>query len=329
MRAGLLVVIGLVASSATASEPPASSAEDRAIGYLAREVPRWSRENRCFSCHNNGDAARALYAGIRAGFQIERGSLAETTAWLTAPARWDHNGGDRPYSDKRLARIQFTNALAAAHEAGLAPREALRDAASRLALDQAADGSWPLEGDDLGGPGSAAAYDRGLATFLARESLRSADPVRFRASIERSGRWLASREIQTVGDASVGLLLLSRDPELLSQGTRESCLATLRKGQSDDGGWGPFVASPPEVFDTALAVLALASFKLREEDRRMLELGRTFLIERQRPDGCWTETTRPPGAESYAQRISTTAWASLALFACRQALPGGGPNAKR
>src|SRR4051794_38197216 len=39
--------------------------EARAIHYLAREVPAWNREHHCFSCHNNGDAARALYAATR------------------------------------------------------------------------------------------------------------------------------------------------------------------------------------------------------------------------------------------------------------------------
>jgi hypothetical protein len=31
--------------------------ERRAVAFLTREVPRWSVENRCFSCHNNGDAS--------------------------------------------------------------------------------------------------------------------------------------------------------------------------------------------------------------------------------------------------------------------------------
>ena len=46
----------------------------------------------------------------------------------------------------------------------------------------------------------------------------------------------------------------------------------------------------------------------------MIEKGRTYLIETQQADGSWTETTRPTGAESYAQRLSTTGWATLALL---------------
>src|SRR5262249_30891859 len=129
-------------------------AETRAVAYLAREVPRWARENRCYSCHNNGDAARALYAASRRGVAVPRGALEGTTRWLARPEGWDRNGGDGPFSDKRLARVEFTAALAAAVESGwLEDREALLRAAARLAEDQAADGSWPLAGgDSLGSP---------------------------------------------------------------------------------------------------------------------------------------------------------------------------------
>ena len=56
----------------------------------------------------------------------------------------------------------------------------------------------------------------------------------------------------------------------------------------------------------------------------MIARGRAFLIARQQADGSWPETTRPSGAESYAQRISTTGWATLALLATREsASPAG------
>jgi hypothetical protein len=330
MHRGALALIGALSLGATAAGQPAPSAEDRALRFLSREVPNWSRQNHCFSCHNNGDAARALYGGLRAGLTIEPAALTETTAWLAAPGRWDHNGGDGPFSDKRLSRIQFTAALTAAREAAeVRAPEPLREAAARLARDQAADGSWPLEGDNRDGPGSPAAYGRSLATHLARESLRSADPVRFREPVERARRWLAAREIRTVGDASVGLLALGRDPSVLPRIARESCLDVLRRGQSDDGGWGPFIVSPPEVFDTSLAVLGLCACPLDEGSSRMIERGRGFLIALQQPDGSWPATTRPPGGESYAQRISTCGWATLALLASRPALPGPRPDPKR
>jgi hypothetical protein len=62
-------------------------------------------------------------------------------------------------------------------------------------------------------------------------------------------------------------------------------------------------------------LLGLAAVPGEEGLTEMRRRGRRFLVGAQRADGSWPETTRPPGGESYAQRISTTAWATLALFA--------------
>ena len=90
------------------------SPEGKALAYLSAEVPRWSREHRCFSCHNDGDAARALYAAVRLGKPIPDRATLETDRWLARPEGWDKNGGDGPFGDKGLARLQFTAALASA-----------------------------------------------------------------------------------------------------------------------------------------------------------------------------------------------------------------------
>ena len=56
-----------------------------ALAYLTREVPRWSRENHCYSCHNNGDAARASVRGRAAGIAVPpRRSPTRPAGWLTA-----------------------------------------------------------------------------------------------------------------------------------------------------------------------------------------------------------------------------------------------------
>src|SRR5437588_8958798 len=95
-----------------------SNPERRALAYLAQEVPRWSRENKCYSCHNDGDAARALYTAVRLGCSVPPKALRDTSGWLVRPQQWDHNGGESPFSDKKLARIQFAAALAEGVAAG-------------------------------------------------------------------------------------------------------------------------------------------------------------------------------------------------------------------
>jgi len=74
--AWLAVVISAIPISSPGAEPVNASPEGRAIAFLSREVPRWSRENHCFSCHNNGDGARALYHAVSRGYAVEDHALA-------------------------------------------------------------------------------------------------------------------------------------------------------------------------------------------------------------------------------------------------------------
>jgi hypothetical protein len=286
------------------------------VAFLSREVPRWAREHRCYSCHNNGVAARALFRAAQAGFDVPRQAVADTTSWLKTPENWDQNGGDGPFSDKRLARIAFSAALATAVQTGRT-RDTLpmHQAGARLVVDQAGDGSWPLDGEDS--TSSPATFGRPLATMLARESLEVADPVQYRGSIQRADDWLLRREIVTVTDASVCLLAFGARENHPAAERSAQGLRLLRRGQSDDGGWGPHLASPSEPFDTALALLGLANCRERASRDPMIARGRRYLISQQQEDGGWVETTRPPGAVSYAQRVATTGWATLALLATR------------
>src|SRR2546422_771114 len=147
----LVAACGCVSDSARRDRP--AIAEARAVEFLKREVPAWSKENGCFSCHNNGDGARALYMATRKGYQVPANVLADTTAWLAHPNRWEHNQGDSAFSDQRLANVQFAAALLAAFEAGhLKDRRSLQQAARKVAGAQGADGAWPIELKNSLGP---------------------------------------------------------------------------------------------------------------------------------------------------------------------------------
>src|SRR5262245_28309956 len=115
---------------AAAVTQPSTTAEERAIAYLAREVPRWSASNKCYSCHNNGDAARELYLAKRLNLSVPAKALEDTSRWLARPADWAHNGEEGPFNDKVLSVIQFAVALADGIETGsIADRKALAKAA--------------------------------------------------------------------------------------------------------------------------------------------------------------------------------------------------------
>lgn len=313
-RIGNILLLGSL--TVGVGEVRADEAERKAVRYLAAEVPRWAAENRCYSCHNNGDAARALYRARAAGLAFDASALADTSRFLTRPEGWERNGPGGPSSDKRLARIEFALALATAVETGHSEdRNALRRAADRIADDQSEDGSWPIE--DGGSIGSPATYGRRLAAALAVRVLRQADAERHSGRIARATRWISGGRIANVVDASAVLLV---EPIDGASGRPESlrvALGFLEKAQARSGGWGPYPDTPTEPFDTALALIALARFRDEKGVAASMARGRIALVAMQLGDGSWTETTRPSGGESYAQRLSTTGWATIALLSTR------------
>lgn len=296
--------------------PPAGQGagpEERAIAYLSREVPAWSVNNKCFSCHNNGDGARALYTAVRLGQSVPDKAFIDTSDWLMHPEKWDKIGDAAGSSDKNLARIQFSAALVDALDAGVIKnRKVLGKAAILVAENQKPDGSWQV--DAPGNVGSPATFGPCLATYMARRTLLKADPKRYQTAIDRANRWAERVPVKNVLDAAAVLLALADISTSQAAAQRRHCLDLIRKGESKDSGWGPYVNSGPEPFDTAVVLLALSLLPKDSGAKEMVERGRAFLIKYQQEDGSWQETTRPAGAQSYAQRISTTAWATMALL---------------
>jgi len=269
-----------------------------ALNFLAREVPRWERENHCYSCHNNGDAARALYLGRQKGYSVPNEAISGTTEWLLTPERWDDIHGAPAASDKKLARIQFTAALAEAVRTGaVKTKPILASASVELLKLQSSDGSWQV---DTGGlPGAPATYGTALATYLSRSSLELQKRTQFEAAINRATRWLSNTKPDSTVDAAA---------LLLAQPDRDDCREFLLKSQTSDGGWGAQPRMPAEAFDTALVLLALRG------EGSAAARARALLIRMQEADGGWPETTRPSGSQSYAERISTTGWVVYALL---------------
>lgn len=273
----------------------AASPEQRAVEYLTREVPRWQRENHCYSCHNNGDAARALFAAQRAGHAFADDVLADTVRWLRQPGEWDNNHGNPGFSDTKLARIQFAAALA---EARLADRAPLLAAAESLLPYQERDGSWQVSTGGM--PGAPATYGVILATYMARRTLETAAAEHFSPAIARANQWLRVAKPANIPDMAALLLAVPERRELVKP---------IVNAQTSDGGWGPLPGAPAEAFDTALVLLALQG----SGESKAIARGRAYLVTIQQADGSWPETTRPAGQISYAEHLSTTGWVLFAL----------------
>ena len=300
---------------------PSVVAIAKGVDYLKVEVPKWKAEHPCYSCHNNGDATRALLVAGSKGYDIGT-SLDDTLAFLKQPAKWDQNKAPSGFDDKTLAKIQFASALALAERHGKAASTDLEAAAKLLVAEQTPDGSWQL--DSSQSLGSPATYGTIIATWSARSSLISSGMQPDNFTIVQTDRWIRGLTPENVPDASATILALELASDVMAENLRRNCLSILRNGQSTAGGWGPYVTAAPQVFDTAMAVLALSALEVEprlarsayrvEELKEAIANGKKFIVSQQRPDGSWPETTRPANQESYAQRISTTGWAFLALF---------------
>jgi hypothetical protein len=259
---------------------------------------------------------RALALGLGEHVLKDASAIGDTLAFLNKPETWDANGPDGPFKDKRLARIQFAAALAAARQCNLKVTQAALDQAAALVAElQSAAGCWEI--DTTAPIGSPVTYGRALSTVMALETLTTANSKRHEESIRRARAWLETVQSKSVLDASAVLWGLAGESSPGARRQQSRALKILEQGESPEGGWGPFVNSPPEVFDTALALVALARYADRTGVDAWIRRGRKFLLDRQQDDGSWPATTRPAGGESYAGQISTTAWATQALLATR------------
>lgn len=334
MRAGLLltaasaILVVAIANAQITKGPTAIDKADpyviaiaRGVDYLKVEVPKWKAEHPCYSCHNNGDATRALLVAGSKGYDIGT-SLDDTLAFLKQPSKWDQNKAPAGFDDKALARVQFASALAVAERHGKAASTDLEAAAKLLVNDQKPDGSWQL--DQSQSLGSPATYGTIIATWSARSTLISSGMQPDNFTIVQADKWIRGLTPENVLDASGTILALELSSDVMAENLRRTCLSILRNGQSPAGGWGPYVTASPQVFDTAVAVLALSALEVEPrlarsaytlpELKEAIANGKKYIVSQQRPDGGWPETTRPANQESYAQRISTTAWALLALL---------------
>jgi len=291
----------------------------KGVTFLRTSLPKW----------RSGDAIRALLEAGARGYEIGN-SLDETLSFLKKPATWDQYKAPSGFDDKRLLRLQFASALAVAERHGKAASTDLEAAAKLLVADQAADGSWTLDqSPSLGSPATygpiLATWSPILATWSARTSLIASGMLPDHFTIVQADRWLRGLTVETVFEASSLLLALDLTGDVMADGLRRTALGIVRTGQAPNGGWGPAASTPPQVFDTALAVLALSALNVEpriarstyrpEELLAAIARGKTFIESQQQADGSWPETTRPAGQKSDIQRISTTAWALLALLA--------------
>ena len=283
---------------------------------MEAEVPRWPAENRCFSCHNNGDGARALYLSYRMKPASPAPALQGTSDWLQKPGEWGKSG-ETGFGDQKLARIQFAAALVDAVDAGLVKDKSLLVRAGELLLThQESDGSWQV--DAQAASPSAVTYGPVLATFMARRALERAEDPRFAGAIARADTWLRNADVANTVNAAALVLAFENRKDAAFKSSLERALSALISSQNSDGGWGAFAKTPSEPFETAMALLALNTVRDRPDVEARIFKGRAFLVSVQFEDGGWPAARYSGTGDTYARHISTSAWATLALLTTKR-----------
>lgn len=316
-------VLGLAVAAAgadTAARQPgdAGSNAARAVAFLTGELSRWQREPSCFSC--SGDGARALFVARTHGHDVGSG-LGPTLAILEKPETWSQHGASSGENITPLARLQFASALAAAGAKDVHPGEALVKAADLIDDDQQADGSWPAVAEDQ--PGTAATWGNALATAMARSTIIAAGREPDHFSVAQVDRFLRTVPVTNVLDAAAVVLGLGTEMDVMATTQRIRSLELLRNTQAESGGWPHNAGETPRAFETAVAMLALGQLQRdprlaraafgEENLRQAIGRGRAYLAATQSEDGSWPGPGGG-GDEDYAETISTTTWALVALL---------------
>lgn len=319
------LALTLILTSICAQGQNTQTAIDNAVRYLSKASLTWPSENHCFSCHNNGDAVRVLAQVAPDELKRQENDWQAVYQWLVQPTQWETAKTEEASLSPILAPIQFGSALVALSTAkllNLSP-EAINDTAQLIVQSQDPTGFWAVEAPQhLGSPGT---FGNPLATTIAVRILQSLAPNKAAKSIERAKQWANTRQARANLDLAAGILLLTTDKLSTDAGVRdqqrvEIWTQKLINNQTSQGGWGPYPNRFPEIFDTALALLALCEAPRHFVPSSVLERGQRFLLTEQESAGGWPETTRPSGGTSYAQHISTSAWALEAVAATQQRL---------
>lgn len=219
---------------------------------------------------NDPLAMRALLLAAGKGADLGA-SFDASLAMLKRPADWPKD-----------QRPQFAAALAAAERIGKAAPADLEAAAKLLAADQQADGSF----------GST------LDTWLARIALIASGMQPDNFTIVQIDKWTRGLTVENLTDATTTLLVLELASDVMADNLRRAALQIVRQAQRPNGG---FAASDgaPGVYDSALAVLALATLDVEprqarstyrpEELKEAIAAGKKFLAAELRADGTWPE----------------------------------------
>jgi hypothetical protein len=311
MPAGLVILALLLGAEVDAQPPPAREVRDavrRGIPYIEQKGEWWIGEKQCVSCHRAGNMVWALGAARRKGFEVSP-RLDEWFDWSLEKSLTRNDKGtiDGAANREGVAQLLLSRELFPA-AAGRA--QAYRQLREIIAQGQDPDGGWKPGGQlpSQKRPADETAVVSALWLALALPADAPGDA--FNKAVARVSASLPGKSTEWY---AASLLLAARTGD--KPGATD-LVATLRRQQRADGGWGWIVGEESDALGTGLALYALLRAGAPSDDDAT-RAARRFLVKTQRDDGSWpvrgTKANKREGIEETAVYWGTT-WATLALI---------------
>ncbi len=312
-----------VAPAANTPDEPMAKAFSmaRATEFLDSAALDWQKTRGCMTCHTNYAylmARPAVSAAAPAHAEVRK--FAEqlvTERWPDKGPRWD-------------AEVVATATVLALNDAATTGQlqDVTRQALDKMWTLQREDGGWtwikcdwpPMESDDHFGVTFA-------AVGVGAAPAGYADTPAAKAGMEKLRNYLRENPAPTLHHKAMILWGASYTPNLMSDADKQDCIASLRKLQHEDGGWGLATlgdwqrgdgsaqdTASSDGYGTGFVIYVLRRAGVPANDAQ-LQRGVAWLRTHQRESGRWFSRSLHADSKHYITHAGT-AFAVLALAAC-------------
>jgi outer membrane protein OmpA-like peptidoglycan-associated protein len=305
-------------------------AAQHGIEWLQPAALEWQKQNQCFGCHVQAQAAMGLALATRNGYLVSHAALQELTDYMrllqdtdgsesnmllldnqsvmTAElaAKSSHTPADQPITATQFAAMSFAYLDQMADSK---PDRTLLKFADWLAGKQQSTGELIPDLDRAPiSQGSFMTTANAAVAFL--QAFAETGDARYQAAAGKAVDFISTAKPATTQDEVFTILALSRYGNPQQQTTASGLIARLKTEQGTTGGWGESSGSSgANAFATGQVLYA---FKEAGVDTRSPEFlrGVKYLLGTQEDTGAW------PGqntASSQPSEFAPTMWAVIGL----------------
>lgn len=288
---------GVSDEAATAGNPAARAAAQKALDFLSRETISWQTSNSCYGCHVQSQTLQAMAIGRQNRYDVRAQDLdavVNGVLRLDGGARTPNGFSYRGTSLLQPARA-FGGLALARYDSwiGSQLRDDLHKTGKQLLEYQRPDGSIALEyAHGVVSTGDLQGTWMAMQTWRQLHS-RTADDAWF-TPLQRAEAWVKrtvdgwkTLNATATQDLDYGLLALLAAGSNRSDASAARIVEALRARQLESGAWSLAATGAASALATGQALFALRSAGFTERDGAVAR-GTAWLVKSQHADGGWS-----------------------------------------